>query len=236
MLEQKFGNLLFDALRETLETMAFAEVVPCSSTGASSENLSQTAPETTGWGTPGPQANESSDDSWGAPAPQPTAGEEWGGSPTNPPPNDAWGEPTGGPPPDLVAQSAAPATEEVDFDSLIESGELCWARLKVNSPDIDSIWFIASSKLAMELARTMYAGEELTTESPVLRDMIAELTNVLGGRMMLLLEDILGKFTLQVPETGTGMPDLPDSTESVVCKVLVDGSYPVLASMSFPQE
>jgi hypothetical protein len=124
----------------------------------------------------------------------------------------------------------------VDFDSLIESGELCWARLKVNSPDIDSIWFIASSQLAMELARTMYAGEELTTESPVLRDMIAELTNVLGGRMMLLLEDILGKFTLQVPETGTGMPELPDSTESVVCKVLVDGSYPVLASMSFPQE
>jgi hypothetical protein len=30
MLPQKFGNLLFNAVRETLETMAFAEVIPCS--------------------------------------------------------------------------------------------------------------------------------------------------------------------------------------------------------------
>jgi len=266
MQHEQYGQLLMQAIQETLETMAFAEIVPFSMKIGDEElmNLeelrvatacnaaaSQTSLGDSGWGDS--SGDVSGTDAWGeTPATQPPESEAcdaWGTgtSPTtNQPkgdqpitdkmwanPLDAWEENV---PPPIPQVTQAGQTEQVDFDKLAgEQEDWCWACLKVNSPELDSIWFIVSKQLAQELAHTMYADSEFQLDNPVLRDIIAELTNVLGGRLMLLLEKIAGKFTLEVPVTGTEYPDLPDRTqcETVTCKVFVDGVYPVVSVMCF---
>ena len=268
MQHDQYGQLLMEAIRETLETMAFAEIVPFSMKIGDKElmNLeelhvatarnaatSQTSSGGCGWGNNSP-GDDSEADAWGeTPASQPSVPElsgDWGtcAAPmTNQPtgdqsitdqmwanPLDAWAD--NAPLPLYEAAEAGQNTGQVDFDKLVnEQKDWCWACLKVNSPELDSIWFIVSKQLAQELARTMYAGNDFQLDNPALRDIIAELTNVLGGRLMLLLEEIVGRFTLEVPVTGTGYPDLPDNTkcDSVTCKVFVDGVYPVISEMCF---
>jgi CheY-specific phosphatase CheX len=65
--------------------------------------------------------------------------------------------------------------------------------------------------------------------------LIAELTNVLGGRLMLLLEEMGGKFTLTVPDIGFGFPDIPEmnAAQSVVCKIVVDSEHPIIVVLCF---
>ena len=263
MQHEQYSQLLMEAIRETLETMAFAEIVPFSMkigdkelmnredlhvAAAHNAAATQASPWDCGWGdAPG---TVSEPDAWGeTPTAQPAVSEprgDWGtcASPmTNQPmgdqpitdkmwdnPLDAWGDNA----PLLIPQDTQ--TEQVDFDKLVsEQEDWCWARLHVNSPELDNIWFIVSKQLAQELARTMYAGDDFQLDNPALRDIIAELTNVLGGRLMLLLEEMVGKFTLEVPVTGTEYPVLPDNTkfETVICKVLVDGTYPIISEMCF---
>ena len=127
---------------------------------------------------------------------------------------------------------------DADFDILAKQQQnWCWSCLKVNSPELDTIWFVIPQDLLKELAKTMYAGEvSLNVDTALMRDIIAELTNVIGGRLMLLLEELCGKFTLEVPVTGVGLPDFDDKNivnETLICKVLVDGAYPVLSTMRF---
>ena len=279
MLPQNYGHLLFNAVRETLETMAFAEVIPCSikvgdqeftQIESEPEKLPGKAPETgpsspsnsgwsdTGgtnsWGTAAPGVPVS--DSWGTPSqPLPaddgwgsavsSAEESWGapdaaevawGQQVSLPEADPWGD-------NIVAAERVEGFEmkpkDIAFDELVENQEeWCWSCMKVNSPEIHSIWFIVSRGLALELAHNMYAGEDFPMESPILRDLIAELTNVLGGRLMLLLEEMGGKFTLTVPEIGYGMPQIPESSSlhTVLCKVVVDGEFPIIASICFNQK
>jgi hypothetical protein len=186
---------------------------------------------------------DSGADAWGeTPATQPSisnATDDWGSS-TSPitdqmwaNPLDAWEDNVALP---IPTAAEADNTGQVDFDKLLdEQKDWCWACLKVNSPELDCIWFIVSKQLAEELTRTMYAGDNAQLDDSALRDIIAELTNVLGGRLMLLLEEIIGKFTLEVPITGTGKPNLPDNTrfESVTCKVFVDNVYPIISMMCF---
>ena len=285
MLPQNYGHLLFNAVRQTLETMAFAEVIPCS-IKVGDEEFTQAETEPEGlpddraepqavavtpsgwddagsgvdcWGTAAPGI--SCDDSWGTET-VPTTDESAWSSPTSaiateedswsepPPPvlaEGSWGEQVSLPDGDPWGDTAATAgrvegmemrPKEVNFDELVENqDDWYWACMKVNSPDIHSVWFIVSRGLSLELAQNMYAGEDFPADSPLLRDLIAELTNVLGGRLMLLLEEMGGKFTLTVPEIGIGMPRIPESTslETVLCKVVVDGEYPVIASICFNQ-
>jgi hypothetical protein len=263
MQHEQYGQLLMNAMRETLETMAFAEIVPYSmkiddKELMSSEELQAAAAHSAaaslcngGWGdSPG---DVSEPDAWGTtPAAQPPVSEssdDWGtcaspitnNSSTDTPitdqmwanPLDAWGDNVALPLPE--AAEVIP-TEQMDFEKRVsEQEDWCWACLKVNSPELDCIWFIVSKELALELAHTMYAGDDFHLDTPALRDIIAELTNVLGGRLMLLLEEAGGKFTLEVPITGTGQPDLPDNTKlgTVICKVFVDNAYPVISVMCF---
>ncbi|MDR2168962.1 MAG: hypothetical protein LBP59_02355 [Planctomycetaceae bacterium] len=340
MLPKNCGQLLFNAVRETLETMAFAEVVPCS-IKVGGEEFSQAdddfsvgsvsvAVDKDGWGDSGGNvgggnvgggnndvangtnvnktgggtandwggvsssgaAGQSADswgksDSWGSPDngvstsnPLPggsfssvniavgsgggnsdgnsnldsnnsgtagitsggwddidespkSSGNEW--APVNmvAPSSDPWG--------DSEAVASAPAAtmalKEADFDEMAKQfapDEWCWACMKVNSPDIHSVWFIVTKGLANVLARNMYAGEEFQLDDQLIRDLIAELTNVLGGKLMLLLEEMGGKFTLTVPEIGFGLPELPDEGyENAVCKVVVDGEHPVIVALCF---
>jgi len=268
MQHEEYGQLLMEAIRETLETMAFAEIVPFSMkigdkelmnlhelhvAAARNAAAAQASPWDSDWG--GSSSGDNSEaDAWGetpvAP-PTPEALDDWGtGAPpiTDMPitdkmwanPLDAWVENAPLPIPETVPEAAESGqnTGQVDFDKLVsEQEDWCWACLKVNSPELDSIWFIVSKQLAQELARTMYAGDDFQLDNPALRDIIAELTNVLGGRLMLLLEEKIGKFTLEVPVTGTEYPELPDNTkfETVTCKVFVDGSYPVISVMCFKE-
>lgn len=291
MDHKSYGNLLFDAVRETLETMAFAEVVPCTfqigdeeftyspqgtpdgeslpplDHSTSQLNFQTPAPDEPGdgWGIGGGTddalANDnssddedgwvtpdSSGDDWGASATSNSedAADAWGAAPT-PAGNDSWGENVehesgeeaedpwgeGAPPP---GSGFSMETGDINFNTLIENEEdWVWSCMRVNSPDIHSVWFVVSKSLALELAHNMYAGEDLKLDSPLIRDLVAELTNVLGGRLMLLLEKMGGQFTLAVPDIGVGLPQMPDSAtmETVLCKVLVDGEYPVMSSICF---
>jgi CheY-specific phosphatase CheX len=107
--------------------------------------------------------------------------------------------------------------------------------MKVNSPDVHSVWFIIPQSLAGALMQNMYAGENVEMDTPVVRDLIAELTNVLGGRLMLLLEELGGEFTLTVPDIGFGLPDISEaySSQGIVCKVVVDNEHPVIVALCF---
>ena len=255
MQHEQYGQFLLDAIRETLETMAFAEIVPWSIMIGEKElvhrdELRASVPHNAsaaswggGWDQTPETDTEAEPDVWGnASAAQPSgpdSSDAWETDATpitdrmwaNP--LDAWEENAVLPIPEAAE---ADTTEPVDFDKLVtKQDDWCWASMEVNSPELDCIWFIVSKQLAQELACTMYAGEDFQLDNPALRDIISELTNVLGGRLMLLLEDMVGKFTLEVPTTGTGQPDLSDNTqhETVTCKVLVDNAYPIICVMSF---
>ena len=254
MQRKEYGQLLFNAIRETMEIMAFAEIVPYSMKIGKTELLDPdelqatnpvspmpSAQQDDGWGTSSDVVSEA--DAWGdATASQPlmSASSETWGTGASPVTNQMWANPLDAwednVPPAIPPFAQNDTTQQIDFDQLIrEQEDWCWSCLKVNSPELDAIWLIVSKQLAQELSRTMYAGEEMHLDSPTLRDIIAELTNVLGGRLMLLLEDWGGKFTLEVPVTGTGMPELPknDNNLTVTYKIFVDGTYPVISVMSF---
>ena len=279
MLPQNCGKLLYNAVRETLETMAFADVVPCSIKVAGEEfaqdddfivSLGALVDGAGGWGeTPAPT------DAWGTVAPSVAPPEEsWGDSPKptvlesappieGAPVEDDWGIPGGvGEPADSAdwgtvlppaSMSSDPwgdsnladavsagqnRPKEADFDEMVtHQTDWAWACMKVNSPDVHSVWFIVSQSLAHALMENMYAGEVMELDTPLVKDLIAELTNVLGGRLMLLLEELGGKFTLTVPDIGFGMPDISEAytSQGVVCKVVVDSEHPVIVALCFNQ-
>ena len=270
---------MYNAVRETLETMAFADVVPCSIKVAGEEfaqdddfavatdppigaaggwgDTSETQDPADTWGTAAPDVAPA-EESWGN-SPEPTSSEpqatadDWGASDSPPQVADdnAWGR-TG----TADAASAVPAADdpwgdaglaaacaegqnrpkEADFDAIVTAQtEWCWACMKVNSPDVHSVWFIITQSLAGALMQNMYAGESVEMDTPIVRDLIAELTNVLGGRLMLLLEELGGEFTLTVPDIGFGLPDISEaySSQGIVCKVVVDNEHPVIVARCF---
>jgi hypothetical protein len=292
---KNYAQLLFTAVRETLETMAFAEVVPFSVNiggkeigrddglddfiladqksdlptqnsvsssgsdcwGTASPGGVASASEDDGWGTVGAtDVSDGGDDGWGtAPAESPkdfsqpdtwaSTGkeelpntDEWGASGFLLPAEvdiDPWGDAAIGSVNEVGGFSMK--AKDVNFQELLDNEEQwCWSCMRVNSPDINAVWFVISQTLALELGHNMYAGEEeIAINSPLIRDLVAELTNVFGGKLMLLLEHLGGKFTLTVPEIGLGMPEIPENQtlETVLCRVLVDGEYPVIALLSF---
>jgi hypothetical protein len=287
MLPKNCGQLLYNAVRETLETMAFAEVIPCSikvggeEFARSNDDTFDVGPGVTGpppagtsdpldtwgniapnisdndsWGDPVPNSSAapietetSADDAWGSVSPEPLANDAWGeldsNTETDDDDNESWGKSGIIAPPNsdpwndssILTSQTATKPNETDFDDLVsQQNEWCWACMKVNSPDVHSVWFIVSKGLANALAQNMYAGEEFQLDNPLIRDLIAELTNVLGGRLMLLLEELGGKFTLTVPEIGFGLPEVPEqSYETAICKVVVDGEHPVMVALCFNQ-
>ena len=281
MLPKNCGKLLYCAVRETLETMAFADVVPCSIKVAGEEfaqdddfavtydvqngggtvgweDASATQDPADSWGTATP-AVSTVEDSW-RDSPEPTspnsalpvAEDDWGacGNTTEDVDDAAWGK-SG-----VIIDADASGTQdpwgdsnladavsggqnrpkEADFDEMVAGqSEWCWACMKVNSPDVHSVWFVVPQSLARALMENMYAGENMELDTPIVKDLVAELTNVLGGRLMLLLEKMGGKFTLTVPDIGFGMPDISEAyTENgVVCKVVVDSEHPVIIALCF---
>ena len=275
MLPKNCGKLLYNAVRETLETMAFADVVPCSIKVAGEEFANDddfavvTGPQGGGdgwgdtpaqdpadaWGTATPAASLPPEESWGdSPEPTTVAADDWGSlddsSDTNAD-DSVWGERSAAGTASSVTSdpwgdsnladacaSGQNRPKEVDFDEMVSAQtEWCWACMKVNSPDVHSVWFIIPQSLAHALMQNMYAGEEAQLDTPVVRDLVAELTNVLGGRLMLLLEEMGGKFTLTVPDIGFDLPDIPETytSQSVVCKIVVDNEHPVIVVLCFNQ-
>ena len=284
MLPKNCGKLLYNAVRETLETMAFASVVPCSIKVAGEEfahdddfavaeyvhsekgvsgwgDASTIQDPADAWGTASPSVC-SLEESWGD-SPEPTDSssspsaptDDWGSldHPSGGDSDDAWGKHTSASDlvalmttdpwgdsglADAVADGGRNSPKEADFDAMVtQQSEWCWACMKVNSPDVHSVWFVVPQSLAQALMENMYAGESMELNTPIVKDLIAELTNVLGGRLMLLLEEMGGKFTLTVPDIGFGMPDLSEAytDNGVVCKVVVDSEHPVVTALVFNQ-
>ncbi|MDR0327458.1 MAG: hypothetical protein LBI05_04085 [Planctomycetaceae bacterium] len=279
MLPKNCGKLLYNAVRETLEIMAFADVVPCSIKVAGEEfaqddDFAVAFPipggNTDGWGDASPAQDPA--DAWGTVTPDVTIAppeESWGDSPepTGPSPatTDDWGTGNTSESADGAAWGRSQITDtsslassdpwgdasladavsdgqnrpkEADFDEMVSGQrDWCWACMKVNSPDVHSVWFVVPQSLARSLMENMYAGESAELDTPIVKDLIAELTNVLGGRLMLLLEEMGGKFTLTVPEIGFGMPDISQAytAQGVVCKVVVDSEHPVITALCFNQ-
>ena len=283
MLPKNCGKLLYCAVRETLETMAFADVVPCSikvageelaqdddfavagdippdGGAAGLENASTTQDPADAWGTATP-AVSTTEESWGD-SPEPTTPtpvipvaevdwESWGNT-TESVGDTAWGkssahvdsaslvvnDPWGDSNLADAVSGGQNRPKEADFDEMVAyQSEWCWACMKVNSPDVHSVWFVVPQSLARALMENMYAGESLELDTPIVKDLIAELTNVLGGRLMLLLEELGGKFTLTVPDIGFGMPDISEAynENGVICKVVVDNEHPVIIALCFNQ-
>ena len=280
MLPKNCGKLLYNAVRETLETMAFADVVPCSikvageefaqdddfavangvlsgNAGGGWENAPATQDPADAWGTVAPVVAPP-EESWGD-SPEPTQPEEsppvtaddWGAVSNEPKMGGdaAWGSSAGG----FTQATSDPwgdsgladactlgqnRPKEADFDEMVSAQtEWYWACMKVNSPDVHSVWFVVPKSLAHAMMENMYAGENAELDSALVNDLIAELTNVLGGRLMLLLEELGGKFTLTVPDIGLGMPDISEAytEQGVVCKVVVDSEHPVIVALCFNQ-
>ena len=277
MLPKNCGKLLYNAVRETLETMAFADVIPCSIKVAGEEfaqdddffvttdvpsggggwgDAPTTQDPADAWGTAAPTVDPP-EESWGdspeptpSEAPQPMAADDWGSVSSAPEADDnaAWGSSAGvvvsAPDPWGDAGLADACVEgqnrpqEADFDEMVTAlTEWYWACMKVNSPDVHSVWFVVPKSLAHAMMENMYAGENAELDNALVNDLIAELTNVLGGRLMLLLEELGGKFTLTVPDIGVGMPDLSEAytEQGVVCKVVVDSEHPVVVALCFNQ-
>ena len=269
MLPKNCGKLLYNAVRETLETMAFADVIPCSIKVAGEEFAqdddfaTMTDPQggSTGGGW-GDAAQHDPAGAWGTATPEVSQPEDsWGDSPdpTSESTTDDWCMPNGASADVDWGMEAAPNVtadpwgdssladacvsghhrpKEADFDDMASAQtEWCWACMNVNSPDIYSVWFIVPQSLAHALMQNMYAGEDVQLDTPIVRDLIAELTNVLGGRLMLLLEELGGKFTLTVPDIGFSFPDIPEvnTAQSVVCKIVVDSEHPVISVLCFNQ-
>lgn len=249
-----YGQLLIQAVQDTMETMAFAEVVPVEMfIGKEKHALTghcPPAPESSsasGWGDdeaiPAPppvDENAEEDDDWGGEAAASSIFvADWGGGKAAAASDSGgWGDPSLLAP---VDESAIPALAPVaDFDALTtQQTDWCRACMRVNSPDVHSVWFIVPQGLAQALAENMYSmTETLDANNPILRDLVAEITNVLGGRMMLLLERLGGKFTLTVPEIDFDAPNFPEDeiVRMVTCHVLVDGTYPVISSIVFSGE
>ena len=277
MLPKNCGKLLYNAVRETLEIMAFADVVPCSIKVAGEEFAQDddfavvlnNQGMGNGWGVPA--ASQEPADGWEtASSAASMPGESWGDSPEPTTiasvTTDDWGTIDDAPVTDATwggrgnAIETAPneisdpwgdsnladacvsgqnRPEEADFDEKVTlQAEWCWACMNVNSPDVHSVWFVIPQSLAHALMQNMYAGENMELNTPLVRDLIAELTNVLGGRLMLLLEEMGGKFTLTVPDIGFGFPDIPEvyTAQSIVCKIVVDNEHPVIVVLCFNQE
>ena len=275
MLPKNCGKLLYNAVRETLETMAFADVVPCSIKVAGEEfaqdddfavvtdlpsgggaggwgDAPATQDPADAWGTAAPAVADVTE-SWGdSPEPSPmsaAADDDWGTLDNNSATTDdaAWGalsgsnvdaaaDPWGDSNLADACSSGQNRPMEADFDEMVTTQtEWCWACMKVNSPDVHAVWFIVPKSLAHAMMENMYAGENAELDAALVKDLIAELTNVLGGRLMLLLEEMGGKFTLTVPDIGFDMPDISEAytEQGVVCKVVVDSEHPVIVALCF---
>ena len=218
MQYEQYGQLFFDAIRETLETMAFTEVVPYSMKIGERElhDPDLLRPTVRMDANLSDAKNDSS-----------VTNHRWAY------PLDSWVENINIP---SLEESEMSRAERIDFEKLMsEQKDWCWACMKINSPELDSVWFIASKQLTLKLARTMCAGDTAQFGSLILNDIIAELTNVLGGRLVMLLEEIIGRFTLEVPKSGMGRPELPSNMdyEIVISNVFVNGLYPVIGIMCF---
>jgi len=105
-----------------------------------------------------------------------------------------------------------------------------WARIGVESDDIAALVLSVPHESADELFQTMYPDfEQIENQEQALRDMTAEIANVITGRFMLDYREGCHDFLLTVPEIGSGECELPDT--AVACRCVVEDTLPVIAAV-----
>lgn len=117
-----------------------------------------------------------------------------------------------------------PDSGESMGNAALAQEDIVWGRVGIVSEQLKGAELAVPVELISDLANTMYAGA-LEADTTTFLDTVAELTNTLTGKLMLNLQDKLGKFVLQVPETGAGIPDI--SGAHVACFCMVDETHPV---------
>lgn len=110
---------------------------------------------------------------------------------------------------------------------IYSEGEFVWGKVDIKgSGDLIAAELAMPKSLAAEMADTMYSGMIPDPSNAVL-DTTAELTNTLTGRFLLNLGKLAGNFTLSVPTTGEGLPELTNG--GIVCQCIVDETHRVRA-------
>ncbi len=102
--------------------------------------------------------------------------------------------------------------------------ELVWGRVTILAQQLRGAELVVPKELIASLTDTMYASDT-PQGAEVYLDTVAELTNTLTGKFMLNLGEKAGGFVLQVPEMGTGLPDI--TGHHLVCHCMVDETHPV---------
>ena len=102
--------------------------------------------------------------------------------------------------------------------------DLVWGRVEILAKQLKGAELVVPTELVAALTDTMYASDA-PQAADVYLDTVAELTNTLTGKFMLNLGEKAGGFVLQVPEKGTGLPDIEG--HHLVCHCMVDETHPV---------
>lgn len=105
-----------------------------------------------------------------------------------------------------LAEAVQATLEEMFFLEVMEP-EFLWARVRVSEPFNGSVTLAFPRPLAEDVASGLMPGEETISEQ-MLQDTLAEMVNTVAGRLMSQVVDEDTTFRLEVPQTGSGWPDM----------------------------
>lgn len=96
--------------------------------------------------------------------------------------------------------------EENRDDYEFDEDNSLWAKLSIDSKlnGVSSVGVVLSSELVDYLINNMYSDTVVMNKEQQETDAMAELANILVGTFMIKIEDIMGDFTLSLPEVGKG--------------------------------
>lgn len=105
--------------------------------------------------------------------------------------------------------------DEYDFDE----DNAFWAKLSIESKlhGVSSVGVVLSQELADFLISNMYSDFVAMDREQQESDAMAELANILVGKFMIKVEDIMGDFTLSLPEVGKGPVLFAENAIEIEC-------------------
>ncbi|NCD33961.1 MAG: hypothetical protein EOL87_11175 [Spartobacteria bacterium] len=105
-----------------------------------------------------------------------------------------------------MQQAVSESLENMVFMA-VEPMKLVWAKVDVLAPFDGSVSVAFPERLLKEVATEIYGEMGKGGSESVMRDAIAEVTNVIAGRIMNFLVSSEEEFQLGLPETGFGQLD-----------------------------
>lgn len=106
-----------------------------------------------------------------------------------------------------MAFAVVDALDEDDRDNYaFDEESALWSKVSIDSrlKGVSSVGILLSRELVDFLINNMYSDSVVMEKDQQEKDTIAELTNILVGKFMIRVEDIMGDFSLSLPEVGIG--------------------------------